>query len=173
MALPAVSPRSAARARPAFALTRARGSRRLWAGRRGRWAQSLWGGVGGGPPGNRCGPQSSLGAPALGPALESRRDFGVWEGFQRPRVWWGRGPGLHLHRTSSLRPWSLREMDAVPQCLAPGWPETCLPACLPFTWDLCVRRRHLGQEIQRGCQWVRTEVQGKGGFKGWGFLFPS
>lgn len=72
MALPAVSPRSAAGAQPAFALTRAQGSWTLWAGRRegGRGVS----GVGRGAPQEAgADPRAAL-ALALGPALGSGRD---------------------------------------------------------------------------------------------------
>lgn len=59
----------------------------------------------------------------------------------------------------------------VPGTRTAGELHACLSAL--HVGSVCEEAPPGQHEIQRGCQWVRTEVQGKGGFKGWGFLFPS
>ena len=130
MTLPAVSPRSAARAQPAFALTRARGSRRLRAGKEAEGASLR-------APGGGQGPQRGLG-PGTGRAS--------WRGLCA--LWCPGGPGPHPQGTASLHPHGLRETEAV---AAQSWLQDGQGApCPGGRGPVCL---HIGSEREEMPSW--------------------
>lgn len=141
MALPAVSPRAAARAQPAFALTRAQGS----LGREGGRGRGV------------LGPQKAGGdleeASAYAPLCP--RILCIPEGPLRSLVHWG--PGLLPHGAAGLHPWVRQEMEAMaPQCWCQGGRSApcggagCESA---FTSDLSARSRPPGQAAVASPRW--------------------
>ena len=161
MALPAVSPRSAARAQPAFALTRAQASRRLWARRRGRKEGSLGAG-------QEAGVTMDHGPRTCSSQAHLPRDWRWSPG--RISTLLGvlgapQGPGLHPYGPGGLHPRFLWDMRP----LAPsgrhqdGSSAPCLRCELLSHW-ICAQGGICQPEIQpgqHGSKWVSAEGQGK------------